>query len=40
MVVGCLEVLRELPKSVVFFQIVDDRSAETQIPIIRKFIKK
>ena len=42
MVVGCSEVLKELPKSVFFFffQIVDDRSAETLIPIISKFIKK
>ena len=34
MVVGCLEVLKELPKHF-FFQIVDDMSAETLIPVIR-----
>ena len=36
MVVGFLA----LPNSVFFFQIVEGRSAETLIPIIRKFIKK
>ena len=38
MVVECSEVLKELPE--VFFSQIVDRSAETRIPIIRKFIKK
>ena len=39
---GCWEFggIERVAKKCFFFQIVDDRSAETPIPIIRKFIKK
>ena len=38
MVYGSLEVLKDRVRSV-FFQFVEDRSAQTLIPVIQKYIK-